>query len=51
MQEANDTQESKFRKVDSDAYSRKRLNINNISNTSQWSADQWEEFEDMYNDD
>lgn len=50
MQEAQDT-ESKMHKVSSEAYSRKRLNINNISNTSQWSDDQWEEFEEMYNDD
>lgn len=49
MQELNDT-ESKFHKVSSETYSRKKTNINNITNTSNWSDDEWDEFEDTFND-
>jgi len=50
MQEEQPT-ETKFHKVGSDAYTRKKLNINTITNTSQWTEDQWEDLNDMYEDD
>lgn len=35
----------KLRKVSSDEYQRSRVNINTLTNTSEWSDDDWEEFE------
>lgn len=42
--------ESKLHKVSSDEYHRQRLNINTLMNTSDWSEEEWEEFEEQFED-
>jgi hypothetical protein len=42
--------ESKLHRVASDEYHRQRININTLTNTSEWSEDDWEEFEDTYSE-
>jgi len=40
--------EAKLHKVESDEYHRQRVNVNTLVNTSEWSEDEWEEFEQTF---
>lgn len=40
--------ETKLHKVESDEYRRQRVNVPTLVNTSEWSEDEWEEFEQTF---